>query len=244
MMTDWVSLMVVLALCSILGVLSFRFKMLTASGSVAAFAMGMVIGGMGSVGWLLILVFFTVFGFIVTRYRMGEKKDLGLQEGKGGERTYRNVIANAMVPALVAVIAFSFQAQEEIVPAIVYLSSISVAASDTVASEMGVLSSDVRLITTFERVPRGTDGGVSLYGTLWAFVGAIGASVFGWILLFPNDLLNPLFLIPVITGFIGCNVDSLVGATLERKGYVGKLGTNMISMATGALLALTILMVL
>ncbi len=243
-MIDWLSLAIVLVLCLILGVLSFRFGLLTASGSIAAFALGMIIGGLGSIGWLLILVFFTVFGFIVTRYRIKEKTEMGLQEGKKGERTHLNVLANAFVPAVVALAAWALQAQQEVIPAIVYLSSISVAASDTVASEMGILSDKVRLITTFEKVKPGVDGGISAYGTMWALIGAIGASIFGWIVLFPYDLLNPLVLIPIITGFIGCNIDSLVGATLERGGYVGKLGTNMISMACGALLALAILLLL
>jgi len=243
-MIDWLSLAIVLVLCIILGVLSFRFGLLTASGSIAAFILGMIIGGLGSIGWLLILVFFTVFGFIVTRYRIEEKMEMGLQEGKKGERTHLNVLANAFVPAVVAILAWALQMQQEAIPAIVYLSAISVAASDTVASEMGILSRKVRLITTFEKVEPGIDGGVSAYGTMWALLGAVGASIFGWIVLFPDDLLNPLILIPIITGFIGCNIDSLVGATLERGGYVGKLGTNMISMACGALLAFTILMLI
>jgi uncharacterized protein (TIGR00297 family) len=243
-MIDWLSLAIVLVLCLVLGVLSFRFNLLTASGSITAFVLGMMIGGFGSIGWLLILVFFTVFGFIVTRYRIKEKTEMGLQEGKKGERTHRNVLANAFVPAIVAILAWALQMQHEAIPAIVYLSSISVAASDTVASEMGILSSKVRLITTMERVEPGTDGGISTYGTAWAFMGAVGASIFGWIVLFPDDLLNPLVLVPIIIGFIGCNIDSLVGATLERGGYIGKLGTNMISMAMGALLALVILLLM
>jgi len=241
-MIDWVDLAIVLVLCLTLSMLSFRFGLLTASGSISAFALGIIIGWMGSIGWLLILVFFTVFGFIVTQYRIEEKTAMGLQEGQKGERTYRNVLANGLVPALIVIVSWAMGVQHEAIPAIVFLSTISVAVSDTMASEMGILSPNVRLITTMENVSPGTDGGVSIYGTAWAFLGALGASIFGWIVLFPDNLLNPLVLVPVFIGFLGCNVDSLIGATLERRGYLGKLGNNMLSMAIGALITLAILL--
>ncbi len=240
-MIDWADLAIVLILCLVLAMLSYRFNLLTASGSIAAFALGLIIGGMGSITWLLILVFFTIFGFLVTKYKINEKTEKGLQEGSRGERTYLNVLANAFIPALIAIVSWAMQYQQGVIPAIVYLSVISVAASDTVASEMGVLSPDARLITTMEKVRPGTNGGVSFYGTAWAFTGALGASLFGWIVLFPHDILSPLILLPVFVGFLGCNIDSVVGATLERKGYVGKLGTNMISMGIGGLIALVVL---
>jgi uncharacterized protein (TIGR00297 family) len=243
-MIDWVSLAIVLLLCLVLAILSYWFGLLTASGSISAFALGMIIGGIGSINWLLILVFFTIAGFLVTRYKLQEKIDKGLQEGKRGERTYKNVLANGFIPALIATVAWIMGVSQETIPAIVFLSSISVAASDTVASEIGILSDKTKLITNLKEVPPGTNGGVSTYGTIWALLGAIGASVFGWILLFPENLIDPLILVPIIVGFLGCNVDSLIGATLERRGYIGKLGTNMISMASGAILALIILIVI
>jgi len=243
-MIDWVSLAIVLLLCLVLAILSYWFGLLTASGSISAFALGMIIGGMGSINWLLILIFFTIAGFLVTRYKLQEKIDKGLQEGKRGERTYKNVLANGLIPALIATVAWIMGVPQETIPAIVFLSSISVAASDTVASEIGILSDRTKLITNLKDVPPGTNGGVSTYGTIWALLGAIGASVFGWILLFPENLIDPLILVPIIVGFLGCNVDSLIGATLERRGYIGKLGTNMISMASGAILALLILIVI
>ena len=243
-MIDWVSLAIVLLLCLVLAILSYWFGLLTASGSISAFALGIIIGGMGSINWLLILIFFTIAGFLVTRYKLQEKINKGLQEGKRGERTYKNVLANGLIPALIATVAWIMGVPQETIPAIVFLSSISVAASDTVASEIGILSDRTKLITNLKDVPPGTNGGVSTYGTIWALLGAIGASVFGWILLFPENLIDPLILVPIIVGFLGCNVDSLIGATLERRGYIGKLGTNMISMASGAILALLILIVI
>ena len=47
--------------------------------------------------------------------------------------------------------------------------------------------------------------------------------------------------VPVLTGFLGCNVDSLIGATWERDGKISKLGNNMVSMAVAAGLGLVLL---
>jgi len=43
--------------------------------------------------------------------------------------------------------------------------------------------------------------------------------------------------IPILVGFVGCQVDSVIGATLERRGVVSKKTNNLISTGTGALLA-------
>jgi uncharacterized membrane protein len=42
----------------------------------------------------------------------------------------------------------------------------------------------------------------------------------------------------MLCGFFGCQIDSVIGATWERKGKIGKLGNNFVSIAIGTLLAL------
>ncbi|HTY47590.1 MAG TPA: DUF92 domain-containing protein [Methanomassiliicoccales archaeon] len=234
------TVLLVLVLCGALSALSYRFKLLTASGSIASFGVGTIIGLFGSVNWLVALIVFVFMGFAVTRYRFRVKERGGLQEGRKGERTYRNVLANGLVPAVIAVVAWASSVQLGTQAGIVYISAVSVAASDTVASELGVLSKRTRLITTMKPVPAGTDGGVSLYGTAWAFVGALVASLVGWLVILPDRALQAWILVPVLVGFLGCNVDSVIGATLERNGIVDKLGTNILSMAIGTLLAAVI----
>lgn len=236
-MIDLESLGIVLALCALLSVLSYRFKLLTLSGAVASFVVGGIIGGLGSIGWLLTLIVFTFLGFFVTRFRFQLKEMKGLQEGRKGERTYRNVLANGLVPAVVAIVAFALGEQNSTLAAIAFISSVSVAASDTVASELGVLSSRTYLITTGRRVPPGTDGGVSLFGTACCVAGAAVASLVGWVIIMPSRILDPLLLLPVVMGVAGCMIDSVIGATLERRGWVSKLGNNILSMALGTLLA-------
>lgn len=236
--------MLVLLLCGILAVLSYRLKLLTPSGSLASFAVGSIIGSLGSINWLILLIVFALSGFVVTRYKFDLKARKGLQEGKKGERTYKNVIANGLIPTAIAVVFFAAGEQSSPLANLTYLCAISVAASDTIASELGVLSPEVRLITTMKKVPPGTDGGISTFGTVWAFLGALFASILGWVVLFPGALPDMRMFVPVIFGFLGCNIDSLIGATWERKGYVDKLGTNMLSMFLGTLLGYVMLICL
>jgi uncharacterized protein (TIGR00297 family) len=238
------NLAVVLALCALLAVISYRFGLMTVSGSAASFVMGVVIGVFGSINWLLLLIAFAVAGFIVTKYKIDVKMKSGLQEGKKGERTYKNVFANAFVPALIAIISYAAGMQNQPIVVLAYICSISVAASDTIASELGVLSPHVRLITNFKKVPAGTDGGISTYGTFWAILAAVFCSLAGWIVLFPGMAFDARVFVPMIMGVFGCMVDSLIGATFETWKWVDKLGNNVSSMAIGTAFGVLILLLI
>lgn len=203
--------------------------------------MGLAIGILGAPSWLVLLILFALLGFIVTKFRMGLKQELGVQEGKKGERTYKNVIANSLVPLLAAIGAFVLGEEYYTLMAVAYIASISVAAADTVASEVGSLSPKVYMITTGKKVKAGIDGGISLEGTVACIAGGIVAAYMGCSLIL-SELWGTTFIILGVIGIIGCMIDSLIGATLERRGIVGKLGTNILSMACGAIIALAIWM--
>jgi len=100
---------------------------------------------------------------------------------------------------------------------------------DTLASELGILSRSAPvLITTLKPVPHGTNGGISIGGTL-ASIG--GGTVMGLTLatslIFENsrckeqwvDVLVPLVAWGTAAGGLGSMVDSLLGATIQRTRY-------------------------
>lgn len=99
---------------------------------------------------------------------------------------------------------------------------------DTWASELGVLSrSDPILITSFEKVPRGTNGGVSLWGLFVSFIGGLFIGVFFYIatILFVDSesiqnspVQFPVILIGGFAGLFGSVVDSFLGATCQFSG--------------------------
>jgi uncharacterized protein (TIGR00297 family) len=253
---DFVSTVLVSTLLTgVLSALAYRRNVLTWDGSVAAFVVGLVIGIFGDVTWLLLLLFFLLSSFVATRYKFAAKQALGVQEGIRGERKSTNVLANGA--ALMTVAVGSLVLPNDLpkpASGVIFLSALAVAGSDTLASEIGVLSPRTYLITNGKPVPPGTDGGVSTLGQLCAFGAAAYTSVVGWVVLsyfartYEWTVSMPsapqYLLIPIAIGFLGCQVDSVIGATLERRGILNKKTNNLVSTAFGAVLAYVILVAL
>src|SRR5947209_13126851 len=171
-------------LTGVLSALAYWKGVLTWDGSLAAFVVGMVIGIFGDVTWLFLLLFFLLSSFLATRYRLALKEALGVQEGTRGERRAANVLANGAAPMFVAAVSMVMpDGFPKIISGIIFLSALSVAGADTLASEIGVLSRETVLITTGEPVPPGTDGGVSRLGQLGAVGPAAYTSVGGALVL-------------------------------------------------------------
>ena len=229
----------ILALSILLSVLAFRMDLLTKSGCISAAVMGFVIGMCGSLSWLLLLIVFTLMGFAATLIGLSKKKEKGLQEGTHGERSYKNVLGVGLPCCVFAIINLITQDAHYYLMTIGYISTIAVAAADTTASELGTKDSRVYLITTFKRVEPGTDGGISPFGTLVSLIGSVIVSFIGWIVI--NGTLDDIsILIPMAAGFIGCMLDSVVGATLETWGYVNKYGNNCLTGIAGAAIGVLI----
>ncbi len=243
-----VAALVSAGLCGVLCYLAYREDVLTRDGTLAAFAVGIVIGILGDVTWLLLLLFFLLSSFIATRYKFALKEAMGVQEGKKGERHASNVLANGIAPMAAAVLAaFNPSWFPRVASGVVFLSALAVAGSDTLASEIGVLSPRPVLITTGKRVTPGTDGGISLLGEGCAILAALYTALFGWFVLSwlartygldPTMPVDAAFLVvPAVIGFVGCQIDSVIGATLERRGLVNKKTTNLLATSAGAILA-------
>lgn len=218
-----------------MSVAAYLLRMLTVDGAVASFATGMTIGLFGGLEWFLLLLLFTVAGFAATKAGITKKREKGLQEGDHGERTYKNVLGVGIAPCLFAFISYLADSQYDVLMGIAFISSIAVAAADTIASEIGVKDQRVWMITTLERVPPGTDGGISLSGTVYSLIGALGVSAIGWLVLYRT--VDALILIPALAGFLGCILDSLLGATLETDGRITKYVNNASTAVLGSLIS-------
>jgi uncharacterized protein (TIGR00297 family) len=119
------------------------------------------------------------------------------------------------------------------------LAALAEAAADTVSSEIGqVLGGEPRMITNLRRVARGTDGGVTLVGTLAGVMAAGAVSVAGCLALH-GDI--SLLAISWTGGVFGLFVDSFIGATLERAGWLNNDAVNFLSTASAAAFAMAIL---
>lgn len=228
-----------LLICSFLGLITYRRGMLNADGSIAAFFIGLFIGLQAGLSLILLLLIFLASAFLATRYKFNYKKERGIEEGFKGERGWTNVLANGLVPVLVlllynsgGLLSIGFLNSRSSI--LLFVLAVSAAASDTLASEIGMASKKVYLITTLERVEPGTNGGVSLYGEMWAMIGSLYTFFVAQVLFFLSN--QPTFSIKMLLlgsfiGFISCQIDSILGATLERKGTLNKSLVNLLAIS-------------
>jgi len=213
---------------------SLRFAGMDKKGSLAAFFIGFFVYVSFGFPGFLVLLSLHVIGAIVTRIGYNKKQSFGIAQKK---RSFENVCANGLLPAGAAVCAALFTNYSGLFT-VAFVSAIAAATSDTVSSELGELSkTKPRLITTFEQVDAGTDGAISLVGTIAGLGGAAIIVIVG--ILSETLVSSPLvFLIVVFSGFSGTVVDSLLGATLERKKLIGNDLVNLFSIGSGLLLSI------
>jgi uncharacterized protein (TIGR00297 family) len=189
-------------------------RSITISGAIAAFLLGVSIFSMlGVGGWSCLLLFFltsTLIGKLSNR----SKRSIATIHQKGGCRDYIQCFANGG-PAAICAVFYGFTANPLFL--ILFGAALAEANSDTWASEIGILSkSNPVLITTFEPVPPGLSGGISILGTSAALVAAFVIAA-PWYFVFRDHIENPYFSFAVVgcAGFAGCLVDSLLGATVQ-----------------------------
>ena len=220
------------------GYFAYRFKTADLSGLFSAALLGVLLIVFADVRWFLIMLAFFIAGSACTRYRYAEKEKFGVEQNRGGARGYRNVFANGGVSAAAAIL---FGITQHPAFAAMFVGSVATAAADTVASEIGVTGGTPYMITTGKKVPTGTNGGVTLLGEMSALICAIGIAATAFFL---GVIDLPTFAICSIGGLVGTNIDSLAGAIIENRGYIGNAGTNVIGTLGGGIFALAIYWVL
>lgn len=186
-------------------------------------------------GWtgLLEMTAFFILGTAATSWKRSVKEQWKLAENKKG-RNAGQVLANAGVAAIAAFIAWQFP-QHQPVCILIAASAFSSAAADTVSSEMGsVYGKFFFNILSFKKDQRGLDGVVSVQGFLW---GCLGSLVIAALYALTNGW-NQNFIIIILAGTIGNIADSILGATLERKGWIKNDAVNFLNTAMAALVGL------
>jgi uncharacterized protein (TIGR00297 family) len=200
-------------LAILIAVLAWRAGSLSKSGAWAAVLTGGLIFGMGGLRWAILLLAFFISSSVLTRAFSKQKASLAEKFSKGSQRDWGQVLANGGLGALLAIGNYILPDQKGIWLA--FAGAMAAVNADTWSTELGVLSLVTpRLITTGQKVERGTSGGISLVGILASLGGAalIGIAA----ITFPS---NQSWLIPlgivILGGLVGSLFDSVLGAAVQ-----------------------------
>ncbi|MBF2097411.1 MAG: TIGR00297 family protein [Gloeomargaritaceae cyanobacterium C42_A2020_066] len=212
-------------------------KLLTRAGVFHAWILGVLLWGtLGWRGYLVVVVYF-LLGSGVTRIGLADKEAAGIAEARSGARGPENVWGSAFTGSLCALGAWGFTHPEvQALFQLAFVASFATKLADTVSSEIGkAYGRRTFLITTLQPVPRGTEGAVSLEGTLAGLGGAVVQALVGWAVGLISPLAIPLC---VFAAFIATNVESVIGATLQtRIAWLTNSLVNVINTLIGASLA-------
>lgn len=240
------SWLVAIALNTILLGVTFPLlkKLLTISGIFHAWILGVIIWG--SLNWqgYLIVTFYFLVGSGVTRIGLKQKEAAGIAEKRSGARGPENVWGSALIGticALLTLIPGEISGKSALfLPSLLllgYVASFSTKLSDTCASEVGkVYGKRTFLITTFQPVAKGTEGAVSLEGTLAGVIASAAIACLAWGIGLIN--FNGV-IICIIAAFIATNLESIIGATLQSKySWLTNEIVNIINTLIGAIVAI------
>lgn len=207
-----------LVIVVVFALVAIRAGALDRGGFLASVGVGYAIFLGGGWQWFVVIASFFILGVGFTWYGYESKKRIGSAQEKGGARSWPNILANGGMAAL-----FGLGELLSGWPgfAALYLGAMSAAASDTLATELGLLSrSTPRLITRpTSTVLPGTSGGVTglgFLGTLFASLALGGIAALVRILGSVSPVL--VVLTALAGGVAGSLADSLLGATVQRKG--------------------------
>jgi uncharacterized protein (TIGR00297 family) len=182
---------------------------LTLDGAIGAFLVGGLTFGFGGIPLAALLIAFFLSSSLLSGLGRSRKRRFAGMFSKSGKRDLGQVFANGGVAVLFAV---AYGLTQDNLWLAGFVGAIAVATADTWATEIGILSRRrPRLITTGERVERGTSGAVSLLG-YFAILGGSGLiGALGWALTSDWRILP----VALFAGVIGSTVDSLLGATIQ-----------------------------
>jgi uncharacterized protein (TIGR00297 family) len=225
-LNDPLQLLIVLVFLAVFSIFSYKKKLLDFEGVLVGNAVGLlaITYGPNSLIDLFAVVIFFILGEIASNY----------PRKKHEQRNIWNVIGNSL-PALITLALIIFFPAYALLLELGYFGAISAALADTLSSEVGYYSKkDPVMITTFKRVKRGTDGGITLLGEAAALFGGIIIAIL-YFFAYHNYSASAVI---ILAGLVGTNVDSIFGAVFETKKMLNNTQVNIIGSAAGAVFCL------
>ncbi len=214
--------------------LAYLLGMVSRSGALGGFVVAALIYTCLGPQGFIVLAFFVIGGSALTHLGYERKRRSGTAESSGGRRGAKNALANCGVAVACALLAAATGSPAF---AAAFVASLGAAFADTAESEVGGLyGSSPRLIATLRKVPPGTDGAVSLLGTLAGVATALLTAVLGVAL---GLIESPTaMLLTTVAAYLGTVADSLMGALVPR---IGNEATNLLCTLTAVALILLLI---
>ena len=192
-----------------------RLPFLTKKGWVHAGALGtMLWGALGWKGWISVCVYLFL-GTLVTKIGYKNKASRGIAEARGGQRGPENVWGSAATGCSLALLSCFFP-EHLILFKVGFASSFTAKLSDTFSSEIGKrFGKRTFLITNLKPVEPGTEGAVSLEGSLAGLLGSFIMTI----VMIKLSIISGIYVVFVVwfSSYFATILESYIGAIVQNK---------------------------
>lgn len=217
---------------------------LTLPGIAAAFVLGTLTWrAFGALGFLLVALYF-LLGTAATKVKFQQKEKEQIAEKRSGKRGPMSVLGSGtagVACAFASIIDFGGSSFSDLWR-LGFVASFATKLSDTVSSEIGkAFGKTTYSVKNFKRVPRGTEGAISLEGTFAGLSASIVISAFAYGV---HQISAQGALVCVAASQIANLFESYIGATIQdRDGFewLNNDVVNILNILIGAALAIIFL---
>ena len=215
-----------------------KIPLMTKGGWISAGILGTILWGCLSwQGWMSVVIYL-FFGSFVTKIGYKFKKEKGIAEKRGGRRGPENVWGSAATGLFLAIMTkLSTNTANIVMFKIGFAASFAAKLADTFGSEIGKrFGKETYLITSFKKVDRGTEGGISIEGTLASVLG----SIFMAFIMLRLSIISTKyhFIVVLVSGFLATLSESIIGAKFQNKYKLSNELVNAIQTSIASVFAI------
>ena len=220
-----------------------RLPFLTKRGWIHAGILGTILwGGIGWNGWFSVCIYL-LLGTLVTKIGFKNKVSRGIAEARGGQRGPENVWGSAATGCALALLSCIFPKYSTLLM-VGFASSFTAKLADTFSSEIGKrFGKRTLLITTLKQVPAGTEGAISIEGSIAGLLGSLTMTL----VMYNLSIISGISVACIVffSGFIATILESYIGAAVQNKfEWITNELVNSIQTSIAALISIVLSIIL